>query len=72
MKKEKLKAFVIEPSDINPDAEKWSIVNMTELMDDGTWMYGANYITSIEGAVERADKENVPIITRRYLNTKSR
>jgi hypothetical protein len=49
---------------------KWDIVNMTELMKDGTWMSGMNLITSIEDVVERADKENVPIITRKYLETK--
>jgi hypothetical protein len=66
MEKEKIKAFVIEPS---PDGT-WDIVNVTELMEDGAWMSGMNLITSIEDVVERADKENVPIITRRYLETK--
>jgi len=63
--KEKIKAFVIEPIS---DGE-WHIVNMTELMEDGKWMCGLNLITSIEDVVERADKKNVPIITRKYLET---
>jgi hypothetical protein len=66
MKKEKIKVFVIEPI---LDGE-WDIVNMNVLMEDGTWGLGMNLITSLENMVELADKENVPIITRKYLETK--
>lgn len=64
MKKEKLKALVIEP---DPVRKTWDIVNMTELTEDGKWLCGLNFITSIKDVVERADKENVPIFTRKYL-----
>jgi len=40
------------------------------LFEDGTWRNGLNYITSIEDVVERAEKENVPIITRKFLETR--
>lgn len=67
MKEDKLKALVI---DKDPVRKNWGIVNVTELTEDGKWHCGLNLITSIEDAVERAEKENVPIITRKYLETK--
>jgi len=72
MKQEKkLKALVIYPiPNSNNKTEKWGIVNMTELMEDEEWICGLNLITSIEDVVEKADKENVPIITIKYLETK--
>jgi hypothetical protein len=66
MQEEKIKALVIEPG----LDDKWDIVNVTELMEDGTWVAGMNLVTSLEDVVERAAKENVPIITRKYLETK--
>jgi len=65
MKKEpKLKALVIERNPVN---QKWDMVNMTKLTEDGVWHCGLNIITSIEYVIEQADKENVPVITRNYF-----
>ena len=65
MKKEpKLKALVIERDSVN---QKWDIVNMTELTEDDVWHCGANIITNIEDVIERAEKENVPVITRKIM-----
>ena len=60
----KLKAIVIEPC-----GEDWGMVNMTDLMTDGTWVLGLNLITTIEDVVERAHKEDVPILHRKTLET---
>ena len=66
--KNKLKALVIEP--VNPIKGSWGVVNMTRLLEDGTWECGKNLITSIENVVEQAEQKNVPIITRKYMETK--
>jgi len=65
MEKEELKALVIE----KVSDKDWGVVNMTELLKDGKWLCGLNLITSIEDVVEQAEKENVPIITRKYLES---
>jgi len=66
MKKDKIKALIIQPG---PDND-WTIVNMTELTEDGKWKIGLNYITSIEDVVELADKKGVPIMTIKTLRKK--
>lgn len=62
MKKDKLKALVIEKA-----GKDWGMVNMTELMESGRWVCGLNIITSLEDVVEQAEKANMPIIHRKYL-----
>ena len=70
MGNEILYAFVIERGPKIGGENEWRMVRMTELFEDGTWRNGLNYITSIEDVVERAEKENVPIITRKFLETR--
>ena len=63
MTRGKLRAIVVEP---DPIEGKWEIVAMTKLFDYG-WQCGLALITSPANIFEEADKENVPIITRRYI-----
>jgi len=62
--KEKIKAFVIEPDVL---ITKENMVNVTVVMEGGGWECEQ---TSLKDVIERADKENVPIIARKYLETK--
>jgi hypothetical protein len=64
---DKLRAFVIEP---DPTNGSWGMVCLTKLTEDGVWHCGINLITSIEDVIEQANNENVPIITRKYMETK--
>lgn len=52
-----LKAYVLRQFD-----DEWSCVCVTEYMNDGTWVCGMNFITSLADAVKTAEKAGVCII----------